>query len=333
MDLNDIATDGVLHVSAAAAIGIDSKGLQDLRRKNRIFRLHHGWYATTNPGSPLQWHRMRAIALVQEYEGRALASHGTAVVLHGLPDFKIDHNSLQFTWNSEGPQFKALARLNMHERLTGMTELPAGMGLVHPALAVVGSGLHDPRSMMVAGDAALAAELCTPAQLELATTAYRGQRGIIGARRAVGWCDGQHQSPSESLAAYGLHVLGWLFDPQVATGTKGPSGGAEHADFGIRGTNLLLEVDGRVKYTDPDPAVITATVLAERQRHKRIESTGLVVERLDSAECVDLRRLDATVRKGLARCGLDAFEVHRQMALEVAAQDRELASKFRGYAS
>ena len=85
-----------------------------------------------------------------------------------------------------------------------------------------------------------------------------GRRGIGPVRAALGHADGRHGSPGESRTAYVLRALGHDVEPQVEVSAEGRR---YRADFRVRGTRVLVEFDGQVKYADP-------TALFEEKRRE-----------------------------------------------------------------
>ena len=121
-------------------------------------------------------------------------------------------------------------------------------------------------------------------------------------RAALKWCDGRHESPGETVAGFVLRSLGYLVVPQVVvpgTGQWTPGGQGYRADFGIVGTTVLIEFDGRVKYASGD------ALWVEKQREDRIRGIGYEVVRLTWADLRDPERVrglvDAAIRRAARR--------------------------------
>lgn len=212
MNLRFLAHDGVFSATRAKEFGIGSSALRRHVQAGAAHPLHRGWYAVNPPRDAAQHHALRTTALPQEYEGHAVASHGSAVLRLGLPTERVDFGTVHLMWVGPNVAFRSYSRVRMHEAIDH-ADLPHRDSTVHPALAIVQAGLHDVRSMLVAGDAGLRRQLVDAGQLRAAARALRGQRGLIPARAALGWCDGRHESPGETLTAYTLRGLGYEFDP------------------------------------------------------------------------------------------------------------------------
>jgi hypothetical protein len=306
IDLRSIAMRGVFSAGRAASVGINATTLRQLVKAGRAHPLHRGWYTPYRPKDAREHFRLRSIALLFEYGRIAVASHGSAVVLLGLPTEAVDFGVAHLMWRGEMSPFRSFSRVRMHERVA-TEELPLQFETVHPAIACIQVGLADPRALMVAADAALRGGLATPGELRLACDALRGQRGLTRARATVPWCDARHESPGESITAWLLRTLGYEIEPQFEPGLLGPGGGLLSSDFRILGTNVLVEFDGLVKYAARDEEEAQTLLFAEKQREDAIRGAGYEVVRLTWS---DLRRpevvrakIDAAIARSLSRAG------------------------------
>jgi len=273
MDYRFLADEEVFSYARAVAVGASPEGLRQAHRKGDITRLHQGWYTPGRPRDPLERHRLRLVALLQEYEGRAVASHVSALVWHGLPLEGVDLGVVHLMWRHRDVAFRSYSRTHIHERLPG-DWITASARAVDPALAVVQAGMSHVSSLLVAADAALRIGSVTPSRMRAAAEALKGQRGITAARKAVDWCDGRHESPGETLAAQLLRSLGYSAIPQVVINRSEAPGRVYVADFLIEGTRVIVEFDGRGKYDDPN------ILFAEKRREDELRRLGYTVVRL-----------------------------------------------------
>jgi very-short-patch-repair endonuclease len=273
MDYRFLADEEVFAYARAVAMGASPEGMRQAHRRGDITRLHHGWYTPGRPRDPLERHRLRVVALLQEYEGRAVASHVSALVWHGLPLEGVDLGVVHLMWRDRGDAFRSYSRTHIHECAPG-NWIPPSARAVDPALAVVQAGMVQVSSLLVAADAALRSGSVTPSRLRAAAEALKGQRGITAARKAIDWCDGRHESPGETLAAQLLRSLGYSAIPQVVIQRTEAPGRIYVADFLIEGTRVIVEFDGRGKYDDP------SALFAEKQREDELRRLGYVVVRL-----------------------------------------------------
>ena len=77
---------------------------------------------------------------------------------------------------------------------------------------------------------------------------FRGHTGIGPVRAALPWVDGRHESPGETRTAHLLRLLG--LRARAAGGAR-RRGALYRPDFRVRGTRVLVEFDGAVKYAGP----------------------------------------------------------------------------------
>lgn len=273
MDYRFLADEDVFSYARAIAVGASPEGLRQAHRRGDITRLHQGWYTPGRPRDRVDRHRLRTVALLQEYEGRAVASHVSALVWEGLPLEGVDLGVVHLMWRDSGVPFRSYSRTHIHECAPGSWITPSARA-VDPALAVVQAGMSQVSSMLVAADAALRIGSVTPSRMRAAAEALKGQRGITAARKAIEWCDGRHESPGETLAARLLRSLGYAAIPQVVIERSEAPGRMYVADFLIDGTRVIVEFDGRGKYDDP------TVLFAEKQREDELRRLGYVVVRL-----------------------------------------------------
>ncbi|MGN6753103.1 MAG: hypothetical protein ACTHJJ_11190 [Intrasporangium sp.] len=300
IDLRSIAIRGVFSAGRAARLGIDGTTLRQLVKAGQCHPLHRGWYTPYRPKNAREHFRLRTIALLNEYGDVAVASHGSAVVLLGLPTEAVDFGTAHLMWTTPDTRFEAFSRVRIHERLA-CEALPMQIETVHPAVACLQVGLGDPRSLMVAADAALRAETITPEQLVEAGQLLRGQRGLSRARAVIRWCDARHESAGESVTAFVLKLLGYALEPQFATGLRGPGGGLLRSDFLILGTTVLVEFDGLTKYQARDEEEAQRLLFAEKLREDALRDAGYEVVRLTWADLQNPELVRAKIEAAIAR--------------------------------
>ncbi len=332
MDLALIARDSVFPLSRALSAGIGPDELSRRLRAGECHRLHHGWFTTAQPSDDTERHRLRTVALLEQYQGKAVASHVTALIRLELPTYQPDLSVVHLMAADPKSRGHRKADLIVHprpgapprsrrvggssrrtpegERRKGRSEIGSAMaalpdtdrGTTHPALAIALAGLADPRAFLVPADAALGKGLVTRDDLAGAVTVLGGRPGVNRVRAALPWCDRRHESPGETVAAFVLRSLGYQVVPQFAvpgTGQWTAGGQGFRADFGIVGTPVLVEFDGRVKYAAAD------ALWAEKQREDRIRSLGYEVVRLTWADLSHPGRvrglIDAALRRAARR--------------------------------
>ena len=317
MNLELIARRGVFSARDALRAGVDGRALALLCHRHVCTRLTHGWYAVGVPTDERDRHRLCAIALSRAYEGAAVVSHSSALVLLGLPLHGVDLGVVHLTRvrpiDAEAPrpwsgQSRRRPGLLLHREQQGVAWVgaPSVGGHTQPAPlapvghAAVGAGLvGEPTAALVAADAALARGLLTPESLPVAIADFEGHRGVGPVRAALRCADGRHESPGESLTAYVLRGLGHDVEPQFEVVAEGRT---YRADFRITGTRVLVEFDGRVKYASGDGAVL----FDEKRREDALRRCGWVVVRLTWSELATPALVHGRVLEALRLAALAA---------------------------
>ena len=295
MDLPQIARSGVFSTADAARVGLDSNALRRLVREGRCLRLARGWFALHDGGtvSRDQLHVLTARALGRQYAARAAVSHHSRLLLAGLPTYAADLATVHLTSvvdpvRADG-ESGAVNRRNatvrrpgvvVHEPLSGLRSLQSSNGpasgrmwLMPVAVAVLQSGLlKGAEAFRVPADAAVRTGATTREELVEFSTLFRGHTGIGPVRAALPWVDGRHESPGETRTAYLLRLLGFELEPQVEIVVEGR---LCRPDFRVRGTRVLVEFDGAVKY-----AGAGQVLFAEKQREDALRRAGWVVVRI-----------------------------------------------------
>lgn len=299
MDLALIAHHDVFPAARAVALGLTRADLRRLLRERRIVRLHRGWYATRQPRDAADLHRLRVEALLAEYDGRAVATDASALLRLGIatwrPDLKRVH--LALTDPDLNRHRKSDLVVHPHRPAAPLLAARPAAGTVHPAVAIASAGLKDPRSFLVPADDALRRGLVTPAE---ARRRRRLARASARCRRRAGSA-GLVRPPTrvagETLLAHLLRLAGYDLEPQFVvpgTGRWTRGGQGYRADLRLRGTRVLVEFDGRVKYEDRQ------ALWEEKAREDRIRSLGWVVVRVTMADLRDPAAVRARIDAALA---------------------------------
>jgi very-short-patch-repair endonuclease len=114
-------------------------------------------------------------------------------------------------------------------------------------------------------------------------------------RAMLAQLDGRSESVGETRTRAELAMHGIRTDPQVEVHDRRGKFVAR-VDFLVRGTNVVVEFDGRVKFDSGDPAVLWA----EKRREDRLRALGYVVVRITWADLETPGRAVAKVRRALA---------------------------------
>jgi very-short-patch-repair endonuclease len=131
-------------------------------------------------------------------------------------------------------------------------------------------------------DHALRAGLVDAAVVAGLTDGVRGRRGAKQARWAFALADSARESPAESICAVRFHEHGIEgFEPQISFRIDA-DGTIARVDFFHRAAQVVVEVNGEIKYSDGDPGAARAR--QERVREFRLRNLGHHVFQLGGAD-------------------------------------------------
>lgn len=196
-----------------------------------------------------------------------IVSGASAAILHGVPTITVPDQPMLTTrgvdtqGRRQGAHIRA-ASLDDHAITTWF-----GAPVSTVARTVVDLARNDRREGIVAADAALREDLVSAEQLDIELAGAAGWRGVRQARAVVAQADPLAESPLESLVRLALHEDGFP-PPQLQV----PIGGFR-VDFCWPDRRLILEADGRLKYSDD-------ALWHEKKRESHLRALGYWVERV-----------------------------------------------------
>lgn len=282
MELHDLADHDLVSTAAAASIGVDPTGLHRLVKAGAIRRVIRGWYAVRAPGRErAPWegadafettrlqHRLLTIALLKSFEGRVVASHQSALVLHGLPLWRADLDTAHLCrTNTKHTRHRPSAVI--HPPVSDPpVETTEGFRTVPVAQAVIQVGLYPaddaprraPMDSLIAADHALHRGLITADALNAAVRQHAHHPGIPAVRALLEHADGRHESPGESRLAHAMRMAGYRFTPQAPL----PGGRGYRGDFLLDDDPVVVEFDGLGKYSLATTTAAAGSADAQRQ--------------------------------------------------------------------
>lgn len=216
-----------------------------------------------------------------------MVSHTSALIWHGLPTVYANLGRVHLTRIGSGSS-RVRPGLKIHAEIPG---LPAS-DRVPVAHAVIQAGLeYRPLTALAAADAALHAGRLDLEEIHAALAGFAAHRGIGPVRAILTEADTRIESPGESILGHRVRSLGWDVEPQFAVTTDL---GVKLVDFRVRGTRLLLEFDGAVKYRGEDGP---EAVFQEKRREDAIRRRRWLMERFVWSELDDLRLIDARISR------------------------------------
>ena len=292
------AHDGVFTTRQAAAVGLGRDALISAVRGGVVRRLARGVYAVGDqPRRPEDRHAELCRGLRLQYPDGVLAGR-SAVVAHGLPTWNVPLATalLLRPVTSQVRRSGAVVRSRPDGPVVGTPLGPATI----PATSLVQVALdHGTAAGVVSADAALHRDLVTPQQLEAELTARAGHPRIQYGMAMARFADGRAESPGESRLRLTLTTGGFTLDPQFVV--RDPGGGfVGRADLRIRGSRVLVEFDGAVKYSDGGPEAL----VAEKWREDRIRALGWVVVRVCWLDLERPRELLVRIHRAVAQAAL-----------------------------
>ena len=323
MDLHQLAVHDVVSAAEARSIGLDPSALRRMVRAGEIQRLIRGWYAVCSPEAPQPpWvgnddfdtarrrHRLLTVALLRSFEGRVVASHQSALVLHHgrlwRPDLTTAH-----LCRTESDHSRHRRQAVIHPSVDlppastpdGLATVPLATAVVQVGLVSIGIGLPPfPLESLVAADGALCDGLITHDELKAAVEAHSHHPGIPAVRALLEHADGRHESAGETRLAHAMRLLGYQFTPQVPI-----NAGARQwrVDFELDDEPVIIEFDGLSKYTlgvdRPTPQQMRQALTEEKWREDRLTEQGREVVRFVWADLDDLRRIERRIDGAILR--------------------------------
>lgn len=325
VDISDLTIDHLISTSQLSALGLTAPDIRALCHAGSLRRVCRGWYAVApDPAKPpwegetswdseRQWHLLRTRALLRVFDGRAAASHHSAVLLHGgrTLDANLDAVHLERTVDDHSRHRLGAvihpSGANTYRPLTSGVEFAGGYLAVPPAVAAVQVGLVSGATPLrrglasrVAAESLLWAKATTVAELHSAVEAHAGVPGILSVRHVLTGLSSLSESPGETILTFQMARLGSRFRQQV------PIPGTPYVvDALLDDEATIVEFDGRDKYFMPrsrdgvvDPR---AALNAEKDRHDELVRRGYGVARVRWWMLWDLKALAAEIEGARVR--------------------------------
>lgn len=272
--LHGVSVNRVFSTAAAEQAGIPRLRLVAMAKQQELVHLARGAWTTAQPADAEDLHLLRTVAIIGRHRTTSAATAHSALIARGLPVVGADLSRVHLIRDTS-PTTRRSKDYSVWSPGHDLVEVTRDDALEHPiwcaepAIMVVHAGLvNGPGAALIAADAAVARQLVTARQLEVAAADLPlGTRGAAGVRRALADVDGRHESPGETLTAQVCRDLGYELEPQVWIGPW-------RVDFIIRGTKVVLEFDGAVKYESK------RDLLAEKRREDDLRRRGWVIVRL-----------------------------------------------------
>jgi hypothetical protein len=275
-------------------------------REGRWVRLCRGAYAELGsddesrpPWERAIWRHVRAArAVYHRLGGRAVVSHQSALLLHGIEVSDLDLNRVHVT------------RLAGHGRSgDAVCQHAARPPVVDPVVVDRVQMTPGPRSVVEAirstsysvavsvVDAALRQGIATADQLSDALQLFSHRTGIRTAAKAVTFGDGRSESVGESRLRVLLADLG-LPAPVLQAEIRDHAGClVARVDFLLARWGVIVEFDGALKYAGSGADAL----IAEKAREDRLRDLGYEVVRATWADLGHPVDLVARIHRAIGR--------------------------------
>ena len=261
--------------------GLTERRIEAHCRSGELHRLRQGRYvsaASWSLGDPVDRHRIRAVEVGAAVAGRAVVSHQSAALLHGLELPPADLPRVHVTWPGSRGR-RGTSNVHPHRgRLEEHDIVPLhGIGVTSVARTLFDLARSAPAEVSLsAADAGLRSGVASRAGLvELLdrTTRIRGHGRAV---RVLAFADARSESVGESITRLRLAQLG-LPDAELQVVLTGASFRATiRVDFEIVELATAVEFDGRLKYGRflREGQSAGDAVFEEKRREDAIRGTG-----------------------------------------------------------
>lgn len=284
--------DGIFTRQDALRAGLRDKALIAALRRGLLVRLCRGAYTSPGTWTKGEHRRLLARAALRVYDDAVLVS-GTAVAGHGIALFEVPVVRVDLA--------RPIVReaRTRHLRIRPLRGKPVetewGPAVPLPEALIQLTMDHGVPAGVASIDAAMHTGAVTREDLQAAYEAVRRWPLSSRARCALAWADGESESLGESVTRVILRGMGWSVQSQV------PIADADgvvfaRVDLGIEGTNVLIEFDGKVKYSDGGADAL----FREKKREDRIRALGYVLVRVTWADLFHSERIIRAVTAAMA---------------------------------
>ncbi|QKE83976.1 type IV toxin-antitoxin system AbiEi family antitoxin domain-containing protein [Arthrobacter sp. NEB 688] len=298
-----LARGGVFTSAEAISLGVEETALRRARASGAVVRVRRDAYVLGGcweDAVPEQRLALRTRAVLRT-RGTDVASHQSALALHGLPLVDLPLDVVDVLGASR--RTRSAGGLRIHPRDGASHVVADGYRCVPVAHAlaqvVVRSGVQ---AGLVPVDAALHAGRVSREELGAALAAVaRRPAQQLRAESVTARCSALSESPGETLARLFLVDAGFEVRAQVPVTDE--DGLVGRVDLLVEG-RVVVEFDGALKYGG---AQGREALVAEKRREDRLRAVGYAVVRVTWADLAHPERVVARVRRALA--GLSASGV------------------------
>ncbi|WEV78993.1 hypothetical protein O9K63_04105 [Janibacter cremeus] len=283
--------DAIFTRQDALGVGLSDEVLTAALRRGLIIRICRGAYTAPGTWTREEHRQLLARAALRTYPDAVMIG-ATAVAAHGIPLFEVPvvpsdiARAIVREARTEHLRIRPLRHEPMATPWGPATDL---------ATALVQMTIdHGITAGVASIDAALQRRAATTHALDAAYELVRRWPLSSRVRCALEWSDGDAESLGESVTRVILRAAGWQVASQVPIVDRHGEIIAR-ADLGIEGTRVLIEFDGKVKYTDGG----VDALFREKKREDRLRALGYVLVRVTWADLFHSERIVAAVSAAL----------------------------------
>lgn len=296
---------GVFSRAQALECGYSTNLVRRLLRTREWTRVRRGIYGETQlleSLAPSADHLVRAHAVVLAMANRAVVSHTSAVLFHGLPDWGLDLSLVHVTRAGMGGG-RIEAGVHHHRCIPCPEDVVVrdGVHISTAARAVVETATISPvEAGVVMADAALHHDLVSWSDLCAAADSMPSWQGSRRAGRVIDLVRVGAESPGETRLRL-LMRRERLPEPELQVPIHDDRGHpVGRVDFLFRAQRTIVEFDGMMKYGlgGGDPATALAR---EKEREDRLRELGYEVVRITWADLAHPGAVAARIRAAFAR--------------------------------
>ena len=249
-----IATDRLV------ARGISPERIKTLIRRGTLIRVGRGWYVTARTGTAFQGHPdgphlLSAGAVLAGSGPDLVASHTTAARIHGLDLLDRPGETVTVTRAPGNGSRRSKQRVRLRVAAVPASQVTARYGLRVTTVArtvIDVARTSSFRAGVVTADSALRTKQTSNEELRAILAMCSRWPGVTQATAVVDFADMLSESALESIARVVFRESG-LPPPQLQAWVGGDER-IGRVDFLWKQFNTIVEVDGALKYADPDRA-------------------------------------------------------------------------------
>ncbi|MDO5502760.1 MAG: type IV toxin-antitoxin system AbiEi family antitoxin domain-containing protein [Actinomycetia bacterium] len=296
--LDALATEqhGMLTTAQLRTAGLEPADIVALVKRDILIHPGRGLYAVAAQKSPdaATWHRQLVAGAFLLYPD-AILTGISAILANSLPvwDSPIARPTLVRPRARTG----GMSAFHIRRKATRQRGADSPWGpCVDLAEALVQHAMDNGLVQgVVSLDAALHTGKVTEDDVAAVIERVAAWPRVSRARSMLKLADGRRETPGESRTGVMLSFLGYDVIPQFQIFDQGGRLIAR-VDFLIKGTRVIIEFDGKIKYADDDGTAL----FDEKKREDLLRSLGYVVVRLVWSDLNAPAAVDARIRRALA---------------------------------